>query len=500
MGHWIATACLVALLTACGGEGKAPGVDATADARGMQDLLAEASAPDQPCVPNCSGKVCGPDGCGGMCGACDPGVSCLPDGTCEPCQPDCEGKECGPDGCAGECDDCPPALECSPEGLCEPVVDPCQGRQCGNWEGKWCGDCPCDDCAEDEVECDATTGQCFEQSGPCDCTCISPCQEECPEGDEDCWKECINSASIDDQMAYNNLYACWEEVDLWGCWDLCPEDTEYADCPEEFHDCMDEKEALCEDEYYACYIPGDLACEELFDCFDTCQDDDSPCVQDCYQSGTIEAQKTASAMWHCYDEAGAYDCWDLCLDDPEPPIDCWQAEQECLEEALSQCQDETDACFPPGTLNCFDMSLCAYTCPEGDGDCIQDCFDEGSDEASELWNAIYYCMVDNGLEDCADNDEECFELVFGACKEEQYACRSGEATCKEIRDCLDTCGPVDEWCTLECIWNGTGAAQDAYQAVVDCVQAECGDDPAADCQSEAFAGACKDGLDACVDP
>ncbi len=34
------------------------------------------------CTPNCSGKACGSDGCGGSCGSCPSGGACQPDGTC----------------------------------------------------------------------------------------------------------------------------------------------------------------------------------------------------------------------------------------------------------------------------------------------------------------------------------------------------------------------------------------------------------------------------------
>ena len=36
------------------------------------------------CAPNCAGRQCGPDGCGGAgtCGTCPPNSSCRPDGTC----------------------------------------------------------------------------------------------------------------------------------------------------------------------------------------------------------------------------------------------------------------------------------------------------------------------------------------------------------------------------------------------------------------------------------
>jgi hypothetical protein len=34
------------------------------------------------CVPNCTGKTCGDDGCGGTCGTCSTGQTCTPGGTC----------------------------------------------------------------------------------------------------------------------------------------------------------------------------------------------------------------------------------------------------------------------------------------------------------------------------------------------------------------------------------------------------------------------------------
>jgi hypothetical protein len=55
------------------------------------------------CTPNCAGRVCGDDGCGGTCApnSCASGTVCAPKGTC--CKPNCSGKECGDDGCGGIC-------------------------------------------------------------------------------------------------------------------------------------------------------------------------------------------------------------------------------------------------------------------------------------------------------------------------------------------------------------------------------------------------------------
>jgi formylglycine-generating enzyme required for sulfatase activity len=69
------------------------------------------------CLPECDGKECGSDGCGGNCGEC-PGLlgECI-DGQCQ-CEPMCEGNPCGDDGCAGICGNCIPACG----GFC-PVLD-----------------------------------------------------------------------------------------------------------------------------------------------------------------------------------------------------------------------------------------------------------------------------------------------------------------------------------------------------------------------------------------
>ncbi len=43
--------------------------------------------PDDTCKPSCAGKFCGPDGCGGVCGACLAGFECSDAGQCQPIPP-----------------------------------------------------------------------------------------------------------------------------------------------------------------------------------------------------------------------------------------------------------------------------------------------------------------------------------------------------------------------------------------------------------------------------
>jgi secreted trypsin-like serine protease len=72
------------------------------------------------CTPMCSGKGCGPDGCGGSCGTCANGESCTSAGQCMPvCTPQCSGKSCGSDGCGGTCGTCGSGQTCSSAGQCQ---------------------------------------------------------------------------------------------------------------------------------------------------------------------------------------------------------------------------------------------------------------------------------------------------------------------------------------------------------------------------------------------
>ena len=85
------------------------------------------------CQLQCGNKECGPDGCGGVCGECAELSTCTAgvckcdfqacaDACCQQgqvchasacCKPDCSGKECGDDGCGGSCGECPDGFSCS---------------------------------------------------------------------------------------------------------------------------------------------------------------------------------------------------------------------------------------------------------------------------------------------------------------------------------------------------------------------------------------------------
>jgi len=79
--------------------------------------------------PDCDGRECGDDGCGGSCGTCSPGLVCTDDGACVACEANCTGRECGDDGCGGSCGTCGADETCQ-SGRCEEATDNCTGDDC----------------------------------------------------------------------------------------------------------------------------------------------------------------------------------------------------------------------------------------------------------------------------------------------------------------------------------------------------------------------------------
>lgn len=147
---WLTVAA--ALVSGCGSDGSPQGTpdvtvdtlevrtDAQMDVGGDVALdvmpeVADTSSADL-CQPACSGKQCGPDGCGGTCGTCVSFETCL-DGLC--CEKKCTDKNCGPDGCGGNCGPCELPGVCLDGNCCMPD---CEGKNCGpNGCGGNCGSC-----------------------------------------------------------------------------------------------------------------------------------------------------------------------------------------------------------------------------------------------------------------------------------------------------------------------------------------------------------------------
>lgn len=138
------------------------------------------------CASDCSGKSCGPNGCGGSCGTCADGLVCSSGECASSCTPNCNAKECGSNGCNGSCGECSVDEVCD-QGTCSPECAPsCQGKECGSngCDGS-CGNCGAQEtCLQGTCESSGNTGPtCTGDENPCEYPsgCSSAWSGYCPE-------------------------------------------------------------------------------------------------------------------------------------------------------------------------------------------------------------------------------------------------------------------------------------------------------------------------------
>jgi hypothetical protein len=162
------------------------------------------------CMPDCSGKQCGDDGCGGSCGGCNYGEACSYGICVASCVPDCYGLQCGDDGCGGSCGSCGYGETCS-YGSCVPTSTGSSnsGQVCSDYQS-----CPAgDDCLL--MEDYATTGMCL---GQCSNT-----GDLCPVSSSSQLSVCAVSAQTTGQ------YYCAWICEVQGTSYACPNSYDY-DC------------------------------------------------------------------------------------------------------------------------------------------------------------------------------------------------------------------------------------------------------------------------------
>jgi hypothetical protein len=102
-----------------------------------EDVVAENDEGSRPvCMPDCDGKNCGDDGCGGECGHCytmEGNLNddlCLPDQTCTACG--CGDRVCGTDLCGSPCGACSTNYLCTEVGACELDLATCDANGISN--------------------------------------------------------------------------------------------------------------------------------------------------------------------------------------------------------------------------------------------------------------------------------------------------------------------------------------------------------------------------------
>lgn len=174
---------------------------------------------DPACVPRCSGKECGDDGCGGSCGSCGSGA--CDQGICvETCSKTCasEGCACG-QVCGESCGTCGALSSCSDGCHCT-CVPQCDQKECGDDGcGGTCGTCvggaPCtaNRCTRDRTLCELVMSYSAWPKDP-ECTMCSTglWSDFSPDVDSQCLLDCLATKSV--------LAVCGGAR---GLPDLCPE-------------------------------------------------------------------------------------------------------------------------------------------------------------------------------------------------------------------------------------------------------------------------------------
>jgi len=115
----------------CGWDGNNGWYDCGTAGAASPDASQPLLCPGETCTDTCGARECGVvcgQACGSNDGGCPSGQVCSDAGTCETCTPQCDGKTCGEDGCGGSCGTCGTDATCL-LGTC--IVDPCSANGSG---------------------------------------------------------------------------------------------------------------------------------------------------------------------------------------------------------------------------------------------------------------------------------------------------------------------------------------------------------------------------------
>ena len=400
------------------------------------------------CTPQCSGKECGDDGCGSLCGICDvPGKPSCVGGTCQACAPDCAGKACGPDGCGGQCGSCGPGLKCAfDQCIFPPAEESCLGH-CGGYAPSGCA---CNAACAGDGSCCVDVGL---------CGCLPKCGGlAC--GDDGCGGSCGECAAGSTCVAG----AC-----LLG---VCTDATcnSHGSCLPATATCT------CDAGYAGPFCD---ACAQGFVGFPSCV---TPCddVTQC-DDGNACTSDDCSASNGCVHLAIAVTCddgdactvGDFCtggLCNGGAPLDC-NDNNACTADSCTKAAG--CAHLPSGATSCDDGNACTTgdacsgaTCQGGtptvcdDGNaCTGDACDPGSG-CAHTPNGALCSLADPCSAGGACDGAICKSLGTKSCDDGNPctvdACDSSSGTCTNLPAAASTACDDDDPCTAGDVCDGAG--------------------------------------------
>ena len=471
------------------------------------------------CEPDCTGRECGPDQCGGTCGACADNHLCVEDRVCV-CEPQCFQKTCGADGCGGSCWDgftCP----CDDGiAICGPPRNVCFGKECGpdGWGGS-CGDCGGDDlCINGQCIC---TPEC-EGKACGDDGCGGTCGF-CPDGSMCSGDDCSSLESCKEML--DCLLVCSD--DLWGCWQSCSlaATPEIAFQTEELLVCLD---GACAALDVGCFLTwSNTACaSELSSCLgcvpscggktcgpDGCGGSCGTCGPGgvCVETGCVAGQCQTKTVPGCCTDDAQCDDGQVCTSDG-----CDAVTGACVTAPIAGCC-QTNAGCDDGQLCTTDIcdvetGACGYTpkpgCCSSDADC-----EDGLPCTTNTCNTATGACSTTVLPDCCQTDEACIDN--DPCTADLCISETGECGFVMLPGCCttdDDCQDTDACTENVCLGNqcATGVVPDCCTSDAQCddgdpctfdlcsVSSQCDHPP-----KPPIAGAaeiCGDGIDNDCDP
>lgn len=220
-----------------------------------------------------------------------------------------------------------------------------------------------------------------------------------------------------------------------------------------------------------------LSCKEILFCYNDCEANDDACLDECYEAGTETAKAIEDALETCLAANGFAEC---------------KSDVTCQDKIIADyCQDEYDACLPPGTLTCEEINGCVDNCPEETFTaCATDCITDGTVIGQEQYGTFVDCAIANGFNDCTTGTCQ-FDVIEQSCSEEYDICLQATKNCKDLWDCMQNCDSDDTVCQDICQDGVEVKAGVKYMAYINCLIDNCGNPPTQECLKAAQDGACK---------
>ncbi len=456
------------------------------------------------CTPACDDRECGPDGCGGVCGDCAANEVCLWDGTCF-CVPACANLDCGDDGCGGSCGQCAAGVACTAGRCAGGCTTNCTGRVCGDDGcGGSCGNCPsgqsctagqCVGCTPNcganvcgDDGCGGSCGNCpFGQS--CSAGQCVGCTPSCAGrvcGDDGCGGSCGNCGSGQTCEA-GQCSGCapdcaGRQCGDDGCGGVCGTCAAGWTCSAD-GSCRQPPPFVCQGQS----TPSQAGCAQVVSeqgCCDPwgrvvwCQGGNTYCI-DC--AGILPA-----CGWNGSENANYYDCGQNGAADPRGVVPIHCPGIACTPSCAGRrCGD--DGCG----------GSCGF-CAAGETCAAHDCT-----QATLQACPVLVACLNEACTHCQADDADCiFACAVDSCIVEYAQCFYfyGALSCQGLYDCVGGCG-TNQTCAQNCIANASMSGFIAMALWEDCLYGECPvtlpDTQWQTCAETAANGTCADAYTAC---